>query len=186
MEDAEIVRLCWERNERAIPEMQNKYGRYCTSIAMNILGSREDAEECVNDTYLKAWNAIPPHKPRVLAAFVGKIVRNLSLNRYKRDHATKRGGGEAPIVLDEVLELVSDGDSLARETDRRALVAAIEAFLGALPAEKRAVFVRRYWYFDRVSDIATRFGVTENQVSVTLSRLRAKLRDYLLERGFEL
>lgn len=186
MEDAEIVRLCWERNERAIPEMQNKYGRYCTSIAMNILGSREDAEECVNDTYLKAWNAIPPHKPRFFASFLGKIVRNLSLNRQKRERAVKRGGGEVTVVLDEVLELVSDGDSLARETDRRALVAAIEAFLGALPAEKRAVFVRRYWYFDRVSDIATRFGVTENQVSVTLSRLRVKLRNYLLEGGFEL
>ena len=109
MDDAAIVRLYWDRNEQAIPATAEKYGSYCTAIARNILGSPEDAEECVNDAYMQAWNAMPPHRPSILSAFLGKIVRNLSLNRYRRNMADKRGGGEAPAVLEEIGELVSAG-----------------------------------------------------------------------------
>lgn len=186
MDDAKIVQLYWDRNEQAIPATAAKYGGYCTSIAKNILGSDEDAEECVNDTYLNAWNSMPPHRPGSLSAFLGKITRNQSLNRYKYNAAGKRGSGHAMAVFDEMAGLVSDTDSVEREIDRKELLRAIDAFLGTLSAEKRGIFIRRYWYFDHVSDIAARFGMTENNVSVTLSRLRLKLHKYLLERGFEL
>lgn len=186
MDDEKIVRLYWERNEQAIPATAEKYGSYCTSIARNILGNREDAEECVNDTYLNAWNAIPPYRPGILSTFLGKITRNLALNRYRRNTAEKRGGGEVPAVLEEVALFVSDTDSMEQAIDRRELVQAIDRFLSRLPADKRRIFVCRYWYFDSISDIAARFGMTPNHVSVTLSRLRQKLHDDLLERGFEL
>lgn len=186
MDDARIVQLYWDRNEQAIPATADKYGNYCTSIAKNILGNREDAEECVNDTYLKAWNSMPPHKPNTLSTFLGKIVRNLSFNRYKHNTADKRGGGQVTVVLDEIAELVSDTDSVEQEIDRKELVKAIDEFLDRLPADKENIFVCRYWYFDSISDIASRFRMTENNVSVTLNRLRLKLHNYLLERGFEL
>ena len=186
MDDAKIIQLYWDRDEQAIPAIADKYGSYCTSIAQNILGNREDAEECVNDTYFNAWNAMPPHRPNVLSAFLGKITRNLSLNRYKHNHSDKRGGSQTTVVLDEIAEFVSDTDSVEQEIDCRELVKAIDRFLDRLPADKRNIFVCRYWYFDSISDIANRFGMTENNVSVTLNRLRLKLHNYLLERGFEL
>ena len=186
MEDAEIVQLYWDRNELAIPATAEKYGKYCRAIAGNILGSREDAEECVNDTYLRAWTSIPPSRPGLLSAYLGKITRNLALNRFRYYTAEKRGGGEVPLVLAEIAELVSDTDGVEQEMDRRALAEAVSAFLAQLPAERRRLFVRRYWYLDGVAHIAVRFGMTENQVSVTLSRLRAKLKNYLVERGFTL
>jgi RNA polymerase sigma-70 factor (ECF subfamily) len=186
MDDAKIVRLFWDRDEQAIPAAADKYGSYCTAIAKNILGNREDAEECVNDTYLHAWNSMPPHRPGVLSTFLGKITRNLSFDRYKHNTADKRGGGEAAAVLDELLEIVSDTDSVEQELDRRELVRAIDAFLGTLSDRKRDIFVCRYWYFDSIFTIASRFGMTENNVSVQLNRIRLKLHHYLLERGFEL
>lgn len=186
LEDSKIVQLYWDRNEQAIPATSEKYGSYCVSIAKNILGNKEDAEECVNDTYMNAWNAMPPHRPNLLSIFLGKITRNLSLNRYKRNTADKRGGGEAAVVLDELIGIVSDTDSVEQEVDRKELVNAINSFLDALSPNKRSIFICRYWYFDSVFDIALRFGMTENNVSVTLSRLRLKLHNYLSERGFEL
>lgn len=186
MDDAKIVQLYWDRDEQAIPATAAKYGSYCTSIAKSILGSAEDAEECVNDTYWNAWNAMPPNRPSVLSAFLGKIVRNVSLNRYRHNTADKRGGGELPVVLDELAELVSGRDDVEQALDRRELVKAIDDFLDSLPKRKKTIFVRRYWYFDSISAIAARFGMTENNVSVTLNRLRTRLHDYLLERGFTL
>lgn len=186
MDDGQIVQFYWDRDERAIPATADKYGNYCTSIAKNILGNPEDAEECVNDTYMRAWNSMPPHRPNVLSAFLGKITRNVSLNRYKQNTADKRGGGEVPAVLEEIAELVSDTDSVEQEVDRRELVKAIDAFLDRLPTEKRSLFLCRYWYFDSVSNLASRFGMTENHVSVTLNRSRRKLHNDLLERGFDL
>ena len=186
MEDAKIVQLYWDRNEQAIPATADKYGNYCTSIAKNILGNHEDAEECVNDTYLNAWKSMPPHRPSILSTFLGKITRNLSLNRYKHNTADKRGGGQATVVLDEIAEFVSDLDSVEQEINQKELVMAIDSFLNRLPSDKKNIFVCRYWYFDSISDIANRFGMTENNVSVTLNRLRLKLHNYLLERGFEL
>ena len=186
MEDAKILLLYWNRDEHAIPATAEKYGSYCTTIARNILGNHEDAEECVNDTYLRAWNSMPPHRPAILSTFLGKIVRNLSLNRYHHNAAQKRGSGQAVIVLDELADVVSGKDDVEQELERRDLVLAIDDFLAALPKEKRRLFVRRYWYMDSVADLAADFGKTENSVSVSLSRLRSKLRTYLLERGIEL
>lgn len=186
MDDAQIVQLYWDKNEQAIPATADKYGNYCTSIAKNILGNKEDAEECVNDTYLNAWNSMPPNRPSVLSAFLGKITRTLSIKRYNRNTAEKRGGGQLPVVLDEIMELVSDTDSVEQEIDRRELIKAINTFLGGLPADKRSIFICRYWYFDSITAIASRFGMTENHVSVTLSRIRVKLHKHLIERGFEL
>lgn len=186
MDDAKIVQLYWDRDEQAIPATADKYGNYCTSIAKNILGNQQDAEEYVNDTYMSAWNAMPPHRPNILSVFLGKLTRNLSLNRYKHNHAAKRGGGQVPVILDEIMEFVSGTDSVEQEIDRRELKKTIDAFLGSLPSDKRSIFVCRYWYFDSISDIALRFGMTENHVSVTLSRLRLELRNYLFERGFDL
>lgn len=186
MEDPEIVALYWARDQRAIPETAEKYGNYCLSVAGKLLESREDAEECVNDAWLRAWNAMPPHRPQALAAFLGKITRNLAINRRRRESAEKRGGGQAEAVFEELAGVVSGGDSVERESDRRELLRAINGFLETLPPEKRVLFVRRYWYFDSVAEIAERMGRTENQVSATLSRLRRKLREHLLEGGFTL
>ena len=172
MEDAKIVQLYWDRDERAIPATAEKYGGCCASIARNILGSRQDAEECVNDAYLRAWNAMLPHRPSLLSTFLGKLTRNVAINRYWRNTAEKRGGGAAALVLEEIEELVSGSGSVEGEIGRKELLRAINDFLGSLRGEKRRIFVCRYWYFDRVS--------------VTLNRLRAKLRGELLERGFEL
>ncbi len=186
MDDAKIVQLYWDRNEQAIPATADKYGNYCTAIARNILSNHEDAEECVNDTYLNAWNSMPPHRPSILSTFLGKITRNLSLNRCRRNTADKRGGSQATVVLDEIAEFVSNKDSVEQEVDRKELVRTIDTFLSTLSAEKRGIFVRRYWYFDTTADIASRFGMTENAISVTLHRLRRKLHNHLLERGFKL
>ena len=140
----------------------------------------------MNDTWLRAWNAMPPPRPGILSTFLGKITRNLSLNRYEKNRADKRGGGETPLVLDELAECVSGTDSTEQAADRRELVRAINAFLASLPPKKRRIFVCRYWYFDSVFAIAGRYGMTETHVSVTLHRLRTQLRDYLTERGFDI
>lgn len=186
MEDTEILQLYWDRNEQAISATAEKYGNYCTSIAKNICGNSADAEECVSDTYLAAWNAMPPQRPSVLSAFLGKLTRNISLNRYKHNNAEKRGGGEAPAVLDELMGIVSNKESVEQEIDRRELIKAIDTFLTGLPADKRGIFICRYWYFDSISDISSHFGKSENHISVILNRLRKKLRRDLLERGFVL
>lgn len=184
MEDARIVQLYWERNEQAISATADKYGAYCASIARNILGDPEDVEECVSDTYLRAWNAIPPHRPQILPAFLGRITRNLALNRYRHSRADKRGGGRLPAVLEE-LSFVTGGEDAEQALDRREVVDAVNSFLAGLPARKRTIFLCRYWYLDSIAEIGARFGMTEGSVSVTLSRLRRKLRVHLLERGID-
>ncbi len=186
MDDAAIVALFWARDERAIPAAAEKCGVYCASIAGNILPDRRDAEECVSDTYLQAWNAMPPQRPAVLPAFLGRITRNLALNRLRSAAAQKRGGGEAEAVFEELQHIVSDRDTPADALDRQELVAVINDFLAALPETKRRIFVCRYWYFESVPDIAARFALSENRVSVTLHRLRAQLRRCLSERSFML
>ena len=186
MDDTQIVQLYWDRDERAISATSDKYGNYCTSIAKNILGNPEDAEECVNDTYLNAWNTMPPHRPSILSIFLGKITRNLAFNKYKHNHVMKRGNGEIAVVLDELAECVSGVDDVEQEIDRRELVATINSFLETLPPKKRNIFICRYWYSDSVSSIARRYEMTESNVSVTLNRLRSKLKEYLSERGYVL
>jgi len=184
MDDARIIALYFARDEQAIDATAQKYGSYCAAIARNIL-IREDAEECVNDTWLRAWNAIPPHKPRIFSAFLAKITRNLALHRWHYNTAARRGGGETVLMLDELGSIVSDRDA-EQAVDRRALIRAINEILRQLPTQKRTMFLRRYWYFDSVGTIAKRFGMTENAVSVSLSRTRAKLREELEKRGFML
>ena len=210
MDDANIVQLYWDRNEQAIPATADKYESYCTSIAKNILGNHEDTEECVNDTYLGvwnsvppkqpnplltyvckitrnlAWNSMPPHRPSILSTFLGKIVRNLSFNRYKHNTADKRGGGELPVVLEELSDLVSGKDEVEQAFDQKELTKAIDTFLDSLSPKKRSIFISRYWYTDNISEIAVRHGMNDGAVSMTLNRLRLKLHNYLLERGFEL
>ena len=186
MDDRDIIALYWQRAERAIHETAAKYGGLCYTIAHNILSSREDSEECVNDTYLGLWNAIPPQRPSILPAFLGTITRNLSFNRYKYNTAGRRGGGETAVVLEEIAGVVSGADDVEQEINRKELIQAIDDFLASLPAHKRKIFVCRYWYFDPVAEIAVRSGMTENHVSVTLNRLRAQLRRCLTERGFDL
>lgn len=186
MDDAKIVQLYFDRNEQAIPATADKYGNYCKSIANNILGNHQDAEECVNDTYLSTWNSIPPTIPIILSAFLGKITRNLAFNKYRHNHVIKRGNGEITVVLDELAECVSGLDDVEQEIDRRELVATINSFLETLPSKKRNIFICRYWYSDSISSIARRYEMTESNVSVTLNRLRSKLKEYLSERGYVL
>lgn len=186
MEDRAIVQMYWDRDEKAISATSEKYESYCLSIAGNILGNHEDAEECVNDTYMNTWNSIPPSRPEMLSTYLGKIVRNLSFNLYKKNKAEKRGGGQIAIVLDELSEIIADSKTTEEEWNHRQLVDCINDFLGGLSAQKRSLFVCRYWYADSVKEIAKRFGMTENNVSVVLRRLRFHLHNYLIERGFEL
>ena len=186
MEDSKIVQLYWDRNELAITATSEKYGHYCTSISRNILGNAQDAEECVNDMYIHAWNAMPPHRPNVLSAFLGKIIRNISYNRYKYNTADKRGNGELPLVLDELSELVSGKSSVEQELDEQELILMLNTFLGKLTPKKRNIFIRRYWYTESVSEIAALYGMKENAVSMVLRRLRLSLYQYLTEKGVEL
>ena len=186
MNDKDIVQLYLDRDQRALSVTAKKYGNYCISIAKNILCNNEDAEECVNDTYLSTWNAIPPTIPTILSAFLGKITRNLAFNKYKHNHAMKRGNGEIAIVLDELAECVSGLDDVEQEIERRELVETINSFLNTLAPKKRNIFICRYWYSDSVTSIARRYQMTESNVSTTLSRLRPELKEYLLERGYKL
>ena len=184
MTDEGIVNLYWDRNEAAITETDLKYGRYCFSISYNILSNKEDSDECVNDTYNAAWNSMPPQRPVILSAFLGKIVRNISLNRYKEITAQKRGGNQMELILDELGEIASDMPGPDDRVIQTQLVKAINEFLAGLPAEKRIMFVRRYWYADDIGAIAKRMGMSANNVSVEIRRVRLKLRGYLIERGF--
>lgn len=186
MDDNSIIQLYWDRNDQAISATSEKYGHYCKAIAKNILSNEEDAEECVNDTYLNAWNAMPTHWPEQLATFLGKITRNLSFNRYKHNHAEKRGSGEMVFVLDELTDCVSDTDNIEQIIDRQELIKAINSFVKSLSTEKRNIFVRRYWYADSVSEIAKDHGMLQGSVSKILERTRKQLKTYLMERGFEL
>ena len=182
MEDSQIVGLFWARDPEAIPAASEKYGAYCASVARNILRSPEDEEECLNDTWLHAWNAMPPHRPQLLRTFLGKLTRNLSLHRLEQRSAAKRGGG----VWDELNELVSGRESPMDEVLTKDLAAAIDGFLSTLSPERRSLFLRRYWYCDSVSELSKRFGMSANRVSVTLHRIREKLKVYLTERGYDL
>lgn len=184
MEDKEIVQLYWDRNEQAIVETDKKYKSYCSKIAMNILNDSMDAEECVNDTYLKAWNSIPPHRPEQLSTFIGKITRNLSFDVYRKKHTEKRGNGQFELILEEMSEMIPGGLNPEHEISKKELIQEINLFLGKLPQEKRRMFVRRYWYADSITEIAKQFQRTENSVSVNLARVREKLKNYLATRGY--
>lgn len=183
MEDLEIVELYWSRNEDAIKETSKKYGNYCYSISYNILNNNEDAQECVNDTYLGAWNAIPPHHPNILSTFLGKITRRLSLNKWREKNAQKRGGGEVILSFDELEECIGTNDYAKEELDAQELANTINTFLKTLKEDERKVFVCRYFYFESIDDIAVRFMFTQSKVKMMLKRTRDKLKDYLVKEG---
>lgn len=180
MNDDQIIRLYFDRSEDAITQTAAKYGAYCRTIAYQILRSVEDSEECVNDTYLKAWNTIPPQCPQKLAAYLGKIARNLSIDRYRRLTAEKRGGGELTAVMDELGYCVSSGSDLS---DTVALIDVLDRFLAALPAQQRKIFLRRYWYVSSVREIADEYGMSESKVKMSLLRSRKQLRAVLEKEG---
>lgn len=186
MEDEKILDLYWARSESAIKETDIKYGPYCRTISMNILHSAEDAEECVNDTWLNAWNAIPPKRPGKFAAFLGKITRNLSLNRFKRSHAEKRGMGQTPLVLAELEGCIASTQTVEQASDEKLLTESIDRFLEGLPPMKRKVFVRRYWYLSPIGEIARQYGMSESKVTSLLFRLRGQLKSHLEKEGIML
>lgn len=184
MEDRQIVQLYWDRDQQAIACCKEKYGIYCFSVANHILESREDSEECVNDTWFSAWNRIPPHRPSALRMFLAKITRGLAFNRFKARYAQKRGGGQLLLVLDELGECVAGMDDVAAVVDAKELGECVRQFVAQLPARDGDVFLRRYFFTESVKEIAEGYGLTENHVSVVLSRTRKKLKDHLTKEGY--
>ncbi len=182
MEDSKIIELYFKRSEAAISETSEKYSPYCSVIAKNILHNELDEEECLSDTWLCAWNNIPPTVPNCLRVFLGKITRNISLNLFRKKNTAKRSAVFEPI--DELSECVPGGETVEEAADAKALSEYLDGFIRSLPAEKRFVFIRRYWYGDGISDIAEKAKVNETRVKNILSRLRKKLREELEKEGF--
>ena len=178
MEDLQIIELYWQRNESAINESRTKYCGYCSAIANNILHSAEDTEECVNDTWFRAWNTMPPEKPGRLAVFLGRITRNLAIDRYRRDRSQKYGGGQTELCLDELGECIGEDSPIE---DRLALRELLNSFLYNLPDKNR--FLLRYWYMMPIAEIAKRNDISEGAVKMILQRVRNKLKDYLEQEG---
>ena len=181
MEDDEIIDLFFERSEQAIQELDQKYGKTCRALSYNIVGSMEDAEECVNDAYLGVWNAIPPARPRPLLAYLARSVRTLSLKAYDKMEAAKRSR-RCTVALEELETVAAETKTVEEEMEARELARLIEAFLDTLTERERVIFMRRYAYLDAYSDIAKRVGISEKNVSVRLTLLRRKLKRYLEER----
>ena len=185
MQDNEIVDLYWARNENAISQTDIKYGRYCRRIALNIVASEEDSEECVNDTYMSAWDSMPEERPDLLAPFLAAIARNHALDLYRKAHSQKRGGGQIPLVLDELTD-VAGTDSTEDAVDTSILASHINGFLAGLDRDQRIVFVRRYFYVDSLADIAKASSLSEPAVKSLLYRLRQRLKEFLEKEGYEL
>jgi RNA polymerase sigma-70 factor (ECF subfamily) len=183
LDDKEIIDLFYARSEQAIIELSAKYGLVCQKVARNILNNNLDAEECVNDAYLGAWNTIPPQKPNPLLTYICRIVRNLSIMKYHANTAVKRNS-YYDVVLDELEECIASSGMVEEEMTAKELSVAIDCFLDTLDQENRVMFVRRYWYSDSISDIAERIHVSNNNVSVRLLRTREKLRNYLKKEGY--
>lgn len=186
MQDQMIVALYWKRDEAAIRETEQKYGRYLFKIAYNILSDPEDSRESVNDTYLKAWNSIPPHEPSALAAYLGKITRERSIDIFRNRKREKRKLSEYAISLSELEECVSGGDTTEQEVDMHLLAEAINSYLYTLSAEARNIFVGRYYYMDSVKEVAAYYGMSESKVKSILYRARKGLKTYLEQEGFHL
>ena len=184
MDDKRIVELFFARDEQALTETKEKYSRYLHRVAHNVLQNQQDAEECVNDTYLRAWNAIPPHRPSRLSVFLGKITRRLALDRYAALTADKRGGGTQAAILEEWRDALphTEGDP----ADDMAVREALSRFLRQLPADKRRTFIRRYWYGDSIPTIATDYPSTESRIKMMLARTRDELKTFLEKEGISL
>ncbi len=182
MNDEEIINLYWERQERAIYETEKKYGKYCNTITFNILQNNEEAKECINDTYLKIWNNIPPQRPKMLKVYIGKIARNLAINQYERKKAKKRDY-TLEIALEELNECISLNNNVEKELDYNELVNELNNFLEQLSEEKRKIFIERYWYLYSIKEISANNKISENNVKIILLRLRKQLKNYLKEGG---
>ena len=185
MEDTEIIDLYWQRDQRAIDETHGKYGGFLAGIAWNILRSHSDAEECVNDTWLHAWNGMPPHRPNVLRLFLAKITRRVALNRWKASQPQKRGQGELPLVLEELAQcLAQEGDPVTDAAVARELGECVRAFVRALQPREGDLFARRYFFTEPLEDIAGAWGLSVNHPAVPLYRARQKLKDHLAKEGY--
>ena len=182
MEDEAIVALYWQRSEEAIVETDRKYGSYCRTIAFNILEDRWDTEECVNDTYWKLWDIIPPTQPSLLSALLAKITRNLALDRRKFNRAEKRGGGQVALALEELAECVGSG-SVEERMENRLLAELLNRFLDSLSQKNRQLFMLRYWYFCTVQQLADSLGLSESGVKMSLLRSRRELKALLEKEG---
>ena len=183
MEDRKIVDLYWQRDENAIPETAAKFGGYCRTIAYNMLSDAEDAEECLNDTWLRAWNTMPTNRPSRLAPYLGKLSRWISLTRLREKTSLKRGGGETALVLDELADAVDSGADVEKAVELKELNAALRRFLKTLGETERQVFLARYWFIASIAEIAEKFGFSESKVNSMLHRTRKKLLGYLKEEG---
>lgn len=186
MDDRRIVELFLERSEEAILETDIKYGRYCHKIAFNVLGNDEDSEECVNDAYMRAWGSIPPNEPDSMASYIGRITRNLALDKLRQKQSDKRGNGEVPVVLDELAECVSGHDELERRQDSTEIAAAIDSFLDELNSVERGVFMRRYWMMEPIADVANRYDISVSKTTTMLFRLRNRLKKHFMKEGIPL
>ena len=186
MEENQIIQLYWDRDPRAISVSDEAYGPYCRAIAGRILSDLRDREECINDTWLRAWNTMPPRWPERLRLFLGTITRNLALSRWEQASAQKRGGGELPLALEELSSAIPAGQTTEQAAEARELTAALERFLAALPQQARIIFLRRYWYLLPVKDIARSLSLGESAVKMSLSRSRKKLKAFLEQEGIKL
>jgi len=186
MDDTKIIDLYWIRSESAISETAKKYGSYCRSIAFRILHNDQDSEECVNDTWLGAWSSMPPKRPSVLSTFLGRITRNLSLNRWKQYNTEKRGCAETTVALEELQECVPAPDGVESALDDMALTDALSRFLLSLSQEAQKFFVQRYWYLCSIREIADNCGVSTSKVKMSLLRSRQGLQKFLQEEGIAL
>ena len=184
MEDRQIVDLYWARSESAITETDKKYGRYCHYIAYQILSDDLDAEEIVNDTYLKTWNTVPPNYPDPLKTYVGMISNQLALNRYDEKTAAKRGGGKMPLIFHELDECLADEEESIDIAEAVVLRDLLNRFIWSLPKKTRNIFVRRYWYASSLAEIAEEYGMKESAVAMLMFRTRQKLREFLQKEGF--
>ena len=184
MDDRQIIELYFERDEQAIVETQNKYGKYCFTVANNILSNEQDSEECVNDAYNKTWKVIPPQNPNCLKLFLAKIVRNLALDKLKSETRKKRGGNNFELALDEVSEIISDGENLESELESKEFMKTVNSFLYTLPSRDCNVFVSRYFYLEAIETIAQKYGLSVANVSKILSRTRVKLKELLIKEGY--
>jgi len=184
MQDAQIVELYWNRDERAISESDVHYGAYCRRIATNILTNREDAEEAVNDTWYRTWENVPPQRPASLSSFFGRIVRNLSISRYRANRAQKRHSG-ITALLSELDDCVASNVSTTQAFEGKLLAETIDRWLTSLPADDRILFLRRYWFGDAVNALAKECGITHNQMAQRMLRLRKALKSVLEQEGFD-
>lgn len=186
MTDEKIVELFWERSEKAIEETKKLYEKYFHYIAYGILRNDEDSKEIVNDTYLKAWNIIPPQRPKPLKTFLGRITRQLAINRLESNLAKKRYVGQYLLVLDELSECIKDSNQDTDVVESVALRDTLNEFLRSLPLDKRQIFIKRYWYMNSISEIAEDFSISESKVKSLLMRTRKKLKKHLIREGFDI